>query len=150
MATSVAHGVSRVVPRAPEALSRARRRRLEQSNARRTQGLRTRDVWLGLRRQGAVVSSTRLILVLSASALVAACAVSVVDEPVPTPDEPSPTEPSTPAPAPEASEVPSHERCARPPAAVEVELPDGGTAVVYLFEECREVPERDLGDPPPV
>lgn len=85
-------------------------------------------------------------------ALLTAC-IAGVAEPTPAPPEeteederePSPSTPSETVP----EEEPATDRCVRTSRLEEIELPDGGRTTVELYEECLEVPERDLGDPPP-
>lgn len=94
----------------------------------------------------------RNVLVVVASLFVA-CAAGAVDEPAPEPEEesPAPDAGTTSAAAPEVdSGAPAAtDQCARAPTVEEFELPDGGHLTVVVVAECRDTPERDLGDPPP-
>lgn len=93
-------------------------------------------------------------LLAAVASVVVACAVGVVDEPAPEEDDDRPPDAAAmSAPVADAGGdagapmVTQH--CDRLPTTKEITLPDGGRTSVVVFAECREVPEHDLGDPPP-
>ncbi len=93
-------------------------------------------------------------LLVFAACLFVACAAGAVDEPAPEPEDREPPNEDVP----EAGTLSDREDavapgaatpCSREPAVEQLELPDGGRLAVPIVEECQDVPDRDLGDPPP-